>query len=190
MLWDVPYRSTLSRFRIPSMPVPGRDKTHHCLYESSVVGKDSWRLTGMLLNSEETSPHTYTPARQTPAWQDQISPLRDFWSVPSNLTVRKRNGSLEPVDPIQIVIKVAQFSKDLPHVNIKTLAEKAIRGLYDGVSTQELDNLLIQNAAMLIGDDPEYSKLAARLLDISIAKEVFIVRGIETFYDSITQGYK
>jgi len=144
----------------------------------------------MLFNSHDSMPSSDESHNQTPAWHHQIPPLRDLWSTPSELNVRKRNGSLEPVDPLQIVLKVAKVSKDLPHINIKTLAEKAIRGLYDGVSTEELDNLLIQNAAMLIGDEPEYSKLAARLLDISIAKEVFIVRGIESFYDSINEGYK
>ena len=77
--------------------------------------------------------------------------------------VRKRDGSYEPVDTVQIVLKVARAAEGLPHVEPQTVAEKAIRGIYDGVTTTELDSLLVQNAAMLISEEPEYSRLAARL---------------------------
>ena len=41
---------------------------------------------------------------------------------------------------------------------------KTINGLYDGATTRELDQLSIQTAAALIVDEPQYAKLAARLL--------------------------
>ncbi len=106
------------------------------------------------------------------------------------LRVKKRDGSSEPVDPLQIILKVARCAEGLPNIEPQVVADKAIRGIYDGVSTAELDRLLIQNAAMLIGEEPEYSRLAARLLDIFMAKEVYIVRGIETFYESILAGHQ
>jgi ribonucleoside-diphosphate reductase alpha chain len=106
------------------------------------------------------------------------------------IKVLKRDGTSEAVDSLQIVLKVAGCSEGLEHTDPQLVAEKAIRGLCDGISTSDLDSLLIQNSAMLIGDEPEYSKLAARLLDIYIAKEVYIVRGIETFYDSIGSGFR
>jgi ribonucleoside-diphosphate reductase alpha chain len=77
------------------------------------------------------------------------------------MRVKKRDGSLEPVDPLQITLKVARAADSLPHVDPAQVAEKAINGIYDGVTTAELDSLLIQNAAMLISEEPEYSKLAA-----------------------------
>lgn len=106
------------------------------------------------------------------------------------LRVRKRDGSAESVDPLQIILKVARCAEGLVNIDPQLVADKAIRGLYDGVTTAELDALLIQNAAMLISEEPEYSKLAARLLDVYIAKEVFITRGIESFYDSIAAGHR
>ncbi len=106
------------------------------------------------------------------------------------LRVTKRDGSQESVDPLQILLKVARAAEGLANIEPHVVSDKAIRGIYDGVTTAELDELLIQNAAMMIGDEPEYSKLAARLLDISIAKEVYIQRGIESFYDSISAGYR
>lgn len=106
------------------------------------------------------------------------------------LRVRKRDGTHEVVDPLQIVLKVARSAEGLANIEPQVVADKAVRGIYDGVSTTELDALLISNAAMMISEEPEYSKLAARLLDVYIAKEVYIVRGIETFYDSIHAGHQ
>ncbi len=44
------------------------------------------------------------------------------------------------------------------------VAAKVISGLYDGATTKELDQLCIQTAALLIGEEPQYSRLASRLL--------------------------
>jgi ribonucleoside-diphosphate reductase alpha chain len=106
------------------------------------------------------------------------------------IRVTKRDGRQEAVDPLQILLKVARAAEGLDYIDAQLVADKAIRGIYDGVSTAELDNLLIQNAALLIAEEPEYSKLAARLLDVYLAKEVYIVRGIESFYDSIVAGWQ
>ncbi|MBM4250363.1 MAG: ribonucleoside-diphosphate reductase subunit alpha [Deltaproteobacteria bacterium] len=139
----------------------------------------------MSQHSPITAPATATDRRaalvQKPAQAGAVDPT---------IRVRKRDGHLETVDPLQIVLKVARAAEGLPNIDPQLVAEKAIRGLYDGVCTTELDSLLISNAAMLIAEEPEYSKLAARLLDVYIAKEVYIVRGIESFYDSIMAGYR
>jgi ribonucleoside-diphosphate reductase alpha chain len=103
--------------------------------------------------------------------------------------VRKRDGSLEPVDIVQITKKVARCGAGLLHINPYLVASKAISGIYDGVTTTELDTLLIQTAAMLISEEPEYSKLASRLLTNFIDKEVG-VQHIKCFSDSIEIGYK
>ena len=110
-------------------------------------------------------------------------------SVDPAMTVLKRDGSSEKVDALQIALKVAKYARGLPNVDAQLVATKVVAGLYDGVTTSELDELLIQNCAMMIGEEPEYSKLAARLLDVFIAKEIYIVRGIESFYDSMHSAY-
>ena len=107
----------------------------------------------------------------------------------STMSVRKRDGSLEPVDIIHITKKVARFGAGLPHINPYLVASKAISGIYDGVTTKELDTLLIQTAAMLIGDEPEYSKLASRLLTNFIDKEVS-GQSLTSFSKSIAYGAK
>ena len=56
------------------------------------------------------------------------------------------------------------------------VADKTIRGLHDGVTEREVNDLLIQTAAMKIGDEPEYSKFAARLLHTTVEDEVKSLR--------------
>ena len=135
------------------------------------------------------SPQDVAQSTQSLRSSTPVRTLNDSGIDPA-LRVRKRDGHFEAVDPLQIVLKVTRCAEGLAHIEAQTVADKAIRGLYDGVCTTELDGLLIANAAMLISEEPQYSKLAARLLDVYIAKEVFIVRGIETFYDSIAAGYR
>ncbi len=103
--------------------------------------------------------------------------------------VRKRDGALEPVDVIQITKKVARCGAGLGNINPYLIASKAISGIYDGVTTTELDTLLIQTSAMLISEEPEYSKLSSRLLTNFIDKEVGVQK-IHSFSDSIEAGYR
>lgn len=110
-------------------------------------------------------------------------------SGPIVMRVKKRNGDLEPVDVNKIINVVVACSSDLKYVDPMKVATKVISGLYDGASTQELDQLCIQTASMLITEDTEYSKLAARLTDRYIEEEV-TMQNIHTFYDSIIAGRK
>ena len=111
-------------------------------------------------------------------------------NTPENLMrVKKRNGTLEPVDVTKIVRRVTACSEDLRDIDPHRVAIKAISGLYDGASTKELDNLSIQTAAMLIGEEPQYSLLASRLLSIYINEEVKNL-GIHSLTDSVAYGVK
>jgi ribonucleoside-diphosphate reductase alpha chain len=103
------------------------------------------------------------------------------------MQVRKRNGALETVDVNKIVRAVERCSDDLADIDPMRVATKTISGLYDGATTVELDRLSIQTAAELVGEEPQYSRLAARLLANLIDKEV---RGqsIASFSQSIAQG--
>ena len=80
------------------------------------------------------------------------------------MQVRKRNGDTEPVDVNKIVRAVERWADGLGDVDPLRVATKTISGLYDGATTAELDRLSIQTAAALIGEEPQYSRLAARLL--------------------------
>ncbi len=88
------------------------------------------------------------------------------------MRVRKRSGAFEPVDVNKIVRAVGRCCDGLPEVDSLRVATKTISGLYDGATTRELDQLSIQTAAGLIVEEPQYTKLAARLSATYIDKEV------------------
>lgn len=105
------------------------------------------------------------------------------------MRVKKRDGTLEPVDVTKIVERVRHCCQGLTQVDPLRVATKAISGLYDGASTKELDNLCIQTASLLISEEPEYSKLAARLLSMYIDEEVRSQK-IQSFADAVAFGFQ
>lgn len=87
------------------------------------------------------------------------------------MNVLKRNGSLEPVQFDKITLRLQRLSTDLKkEVNIIDLAKKTIGGIYDGVSTIELDNLAAETAASMSTIHPDYSRLASRIAVSSLHK--------------------
>jgi ribonucleoside-diphosphate reductase alpha chain len=104
------------------------------------------------------------------------------------MRVRKRNGDTEPVDVNKIVRAVQRCADDLADVDPLRVATRTISGLYDGASTAELDRLSIQTAAEMTGTEPQYSRLAARLLAAYIAKEVR-GQGVASFSQAIGLGH-
>jgi ribonucleoside-diphosphate reductase alpha chain len=102
--------------------------------------------------------------------------------------VRKRNGDDEPVDVNKIVRAVDRVCGDLADVDPMRVATRTISGLYDGATTAELDRLSIQTAAEMIGEEPQYSRLAARLLAGYIDKEVRN-QSVMSFSQSISLGH-
>jgi len=107
----------------------------------------------------------------------------------TTMCVKKRSGSTEPVDINKIVKAISRCTYRLPNVDVLRIATKTISGLYDGATTKELDKLSIQTAASLIFEEPEYSRLGARLLNQYIEKEVRN-QEIHSFSQSIAFGVK
>ncbi len=106
----------------------------------------------------------------------------------AGMRVRKRNGSLEPVDVNKIVDAVARASEGLLGVDPMVVATRTIAALADGATTRELDELSIRTAAGLIVEEPNYSKLAARLLSTCIDKEVRN-QNVPWFSESVSFGH-
>jgi len=81
------------------------------------------------------------------------------------MLVLKRDGRRETVkfDKITARIEKLCYGLDPKFVNPVEVAMKVINGLYDGVSTQELDNLAAEIAATLTTKHPDFAKLAARI---------------------------
>ena len=106
----------------------------------------------------------------------------------AGMQVRKRNGDAEPVDVNKIVRAVERCASGLADVDPLRVATKTISGLYDGATTAELDRLSIQTAAEMTSEEPQYSRLAARLLAGYVGKEVR-GQGIASFSQAIGLGH-
>ena len=102
--------------------------------------------------------------------------------------VTKRNGDREPVNLDKIVNSIKRVCGDLGDVDYTKVAIKTVGGLYDGVTTRELDLLSIQTALGFMLEDPIFGKVTTRLQSNFIAKEV-ADQGVESFSQSIQFGF-
>ena len=140
-------------------------------------------------------PHTGMPqtnAAVADATADAVVDSEFLLTPPPTATtmrVTKRNGAREAVDLNKIVRAVTRAADGLHAVEPMRVATRTISGLYDGATTRELDELSIRTAALLTGEEPEYGRLAARLLAAVIAKEVS-GQEIHAFSQSIARGHE
>jgi len=81
------------------------------------------------------------------------------------MQVIKRSGKKENVsfDKITARVKKLCYGLNQDYVDSIEIAKKVIQGLYDGVSTTELDNLAAETAATMATKHPDYALLAARI---------------------------
>tara|TARA_B110000037_G_scaffold33143_2_gene40028 strand:+ start:9344 stop:11752 length:2409 start_codon:yes stop_codon:yes gene_type:complete len=81
-----------------------------------------------------------------------------------NMYVIKRDGRKEPIKFDKITARVKKLCYGLsPIVQPEMVAMKVIEGLYDGVSTYELDNLAAEVSASKTIEHPDYALLASRI---------------------------
>jgi len=99
-----------------------------------------------------------------------VSQKWDFWRLyqPNKtykfMFVLKRDGKKEPVMFDKITARVKKMCYGLNKiVDPVKVAMRVIEGLYDGVTTSELDNLAAETAATMTTAHPDYAKLAARI---------------------------
>lgn len=86
--------------------------------------------------------------------------------------VIKRDGRKEAVKFDKITARIVKLCYGLdPLVSAESVAMKVIEGLYDGVSTRELDNLAAEVAASKTIDHPDYALLASRIAVSNLHKE-------------------
>jgi ribonucleoside-diphosphate reductase alpha chain len=88
------------------------------------------------------------------------------------MQVIKRDGTREDVKIEKILHAVNRACRGIEGVESLEVAKRTISGLHPRSTTQELDELSISNAVLLMAEEPNYSKVAARMLADSIRKEV------------------
>jgi len=92
----------------------------------------------------------------------------------AGIHIRKRDGSLMPLDVNKIHFVVEEACEGLAHVSSSQIEMNANIQFYDGMSTAEIQEILIKSANDLISlDAPNYQFAAARLLLYPIYKESF-----------------
>ena len=89
------------------------------------------------------------------------------------IRVKKRNGRLQEVNLDKINECVERASSNLENVSVSEVVLDASLQLYDKITTAEIDKALIMSARSKIEKEPNYSKIAARMLLNNIYKEVF-----------------
>ena len=90
------------------------------------------------------------------------------------ITVVKRNGTREPYDAnkINLAIEAAAVGLDDTITWVTQIASELELTLFDGITTQQLDEAVIQVALQNVKDDPAFDVVAARLLVKTIYKRV------------------
>ncbi|MFC5212417.1 ribonucleoside-diphosphate reductase subunit alpha [Streptomyces coerulescens] len=84
---------------------------------------------------------------------------------------------------------LTELTADLPDADPGRVAAAALRGRSARADEAELRELATEAAAGLISEDPAYSRLAARLLTISIAAEA-ASQGVTSFTESVAVGHR
>lgn len=87
--------------------------------------------------------------------------------------VVKRDGRKEEVkfDKITSRLKKLSYGLDTDYVDVTEVVMKVINGIYDGVTTVELDKLAAETTAYLTTKHPDYSILAARIAVSNLHKQ-------------------
>ena len=92
----------------------------------------------------------------------------------NGLKVSKRNGSIEPLDLDKMHLMVDQACKGLAGVSASQVEMQSGIQFYDGITTAEIQEILIRSASDLIDlDHPNYQFVAARLLLFSLRKSLY-----------------
>lgn len=105
------------------------------------------------------------------------------------MKVLKRTGKYEDVsfDKITARIRKLCYGLNQNYINYIEISKKVIQGLYDGVTTTELDNLAAETAATMAATHPDYAILAARIAVSNLHKNTdkSFSRTMESLYDYI-----
>lgn len=90
------------------------------------------------------------------------------------INVVKRDGTKEPFDANKINAAILKACEGLPDQISKVVqvATELQLTLFDGITTEQLDEAVIQTVLQNVKDDPDYDKIAARLLLKTVYKQI------------------
>lgn len=90
------------------------------------------------------------------------------------INIIKRDGTKEPFDANKINTAILKACEGLPDQISKVVqvATELQLTLFDGITTEQLDEAVIQTVLQNVKDDPDYDKIAARLLLKTVYKQI------------------
>ena len=92
----------------------------------------------------------------------------------STINVEKRDGSIEPLNLEKIHKMVEEATEGLSGVSASQVEMHSNIQFHDGITTENIQEILIRSASDLISlDNPNYQYVAARLLLFGLRKQVF-----------------
>ena len=103
--------------------------------------------------------------------------------------VKKRDGRIEPLDLDKMHLMVEEATTGLAGVSASQVEMTSGIQFYDGITTAEIQEILIKSASDLIDlDHPNYQFVAARLLLFAIRKQMYgKMKTLPTLIDHITE---
>ena len=106
--------------------------------------------------------------------------------------VKKRDGRVEPLDLDKMHLMVQEACEGLAGVSASQVEMQSGIQFYDGITTSEIQEILIRSASDLIDlDHPNYQFVAARLLLFSVRKQLYgRTRQLPKLIDHITEDRK
>jgi ribonucleoside-diphosphate reductase alpha chain len=103
--------------------------------------------------------------------------------------VQTRSGKREPVQFDKITHRISQltYGLDQKYVDSMQVAKRTINGLFDGITTEELDNLSAEVSAYMTSVHPDYARLAGRIAVANLHRSTS-----DSFIDTFEKlyGYK
>ena len=103
--------------------------------------------------------------------------------------VKKRSGSIEPLDLNKMHKMVEEACKDLAGVSASQVEINSGVQFYDGITTAEIQDILVKSSSDLISlDAPNYQYVAARLLLFGVRKNLYgKMRDLPNLGDHVTK---
>ncbi len=101
--------------------------------------------------------------------------------------VTTRSGKREPVQFDKITHRISQltYNLDSNYVDAIQIAKRTINGLFDGITTDELDNLSAEVSAYMTSVHPDYARLAGRIAVANLHRSTS-----DSFIETIDKLYK
>jgi ribonucleoside-diphosphate reductase alpha chain len=89
------------------------------------------------------------------------------------LKVAKNDGRTVLFNPKKVLKNIERCSQKLKKVDQSLVFEEAVKNIYDGIKSEEVDKALMLASASFLEIDPHYGSLASRLFAQRLRKEVF-----------------